>query len=168
MAKPSPGRASAESPFASLAMPASLAALLIAGDQVFQVMVSVQEAGEGPGFRFQLATSWVTRAVPLLICCFLLWAAEQAKPGIRQRLKILAGLVLVLAVSFLIAGLVMWFEGPAVRAGLQAEDLAPFVGVWVRGLVLAGLGVCVLGVVAFLLGKTKVLGGFLDPSGSSG
>lgn len=148
-------RAHAQSPYGPLALAACLGAALIAGDQVLQVAVSIQEAGTGPGWRFQLATSWVARAVPLLVVCFVLWAAIQARPTAARFLPALYAVAALLAISFAVGGAVMWFDGPAVRAGLQADDLAAFVAIWVRGLLMASLGSVCLAAIAFLMRKTR-------------
>lgn len=93
-----------------------------------------------------------------MVVCFLLWAAIQARPSAARLIPALFVAAAVLAISFAVGGVVMWVDGPAVRAGLQADELAAFVAIWVRGLLMAVLGSACLAVIGVLIRKTRSRG----------
>jgi hypothetical protein len=149
-----PGPSQGQSPFAPLALVGYLGGGLIVVEQALQIGVTVQGMGDDPAtLRFQFATSLAARLAPLVLAVLMVWAAALARgdrAGIRSAAGVLSG---GLALLLLVTGLGMWFDGASVRPTLGADELAPFVAQWIRGLLLSGLGVIYLGWVVLGLRK---------------
>ena len=152
--EPHSGPSKGQSPFTPLALAGYLGCGLIVVDQALQIGVTVQGMGDDPAtLRFQFATSLAARLAPLVLGVLMVWAAALARAGrvgVRSAAGALGG---GLALLLLVTGLSMWFDGTSVRPTLGAEELAPFVAQWIRGLMLSGLGVVYLGWVVLTLRK---------------
>lgn len=152
--RPGPGKG--RSAFAPLAVVGYLGFGLIVVDQALQIGVTVQGMGDDPAtLRFQFATSLAARLAPLVLAILLVWGAALARGepvGVRSPTAVISG---GLSLLLLVTGLTMWFDGASVRPTLGAEELAPFVAQWVRGLLLSGLGVVYLSWVVLTLRKAS-------------
>ncbi|MFN0181473.1 MAG: hypothetical protein ACKVZ0_21905 [Gemmatimonadales bacterium] len=143
-----------QSPFAPLALAGYLGCGLIVVEQALQIGVTVQGMGDDPAtLRFQFATSLAARLSPLVLGVLMVWGAALVS-GKRTGIRSLAGVMSGgLGLLLLVTGLSMWFDGASVRPTLGADELAPFVAQWIRGLLLSGLGVVYLGWVVLGLRK---------------
>jgi len=120
---------------------AFLGALAVILDQASGIALALlTEPAAGAEGRFQVA-SFVIGRIPVMVLGTLLAlgaAARFDRPVVRRICVVVLG---VLAAALLLLGVLVWWNGPAARAGIPEATAGSFRLRWIRAMMLSGLGV---------------------------